>query len=87
MSRLFSGSEVKIEMRLLSILNASAKARSEAGSGTSASTPQTTTLRQTWKRNAWRWNVSKAPEDFALWFGEKYGLKTLSEFEATWGRA
>ncbi len=29
----------------------------------------------------------QTPEDFALWFGEKYGLKTLSEFRATWGRA
>jgi hypothetical protein len=27
------------------------------------------------------------PEDFALWFGEKYGLTTLSEFKATGGRA
>jgi hypothetical protein len=29
----------------------------------------------------------QTPEDFALWFGEKYGLKTLSEFKATGGRA
>ena len=29
----------------------------------------------------------QTPEDFALWFGEKYGLKTLSEFKATRGRA
>jgi hypothetical protein len=29
----------------------------------------------------------QAPEDFALWLGEKYGLKTLSQFKATGGRA
>jgi hypothetical protein len=29
----------------------------------------------------------QTPEDFALWFGEKYGLKLRSEFKATWGRA
>jgi hypothetical protein len=29
----------------------------------------------------------QTPEDFALWFGEKYGLTTLSEFKATGGRA
>jgi hypothetical protein len=29
----------------------------------------------------------KTPEGFALWFGEKYGLTTLSEFKATGGRA
>jgi serine/threonine-protein kinase HipA len=29
---------------------------------------------------------SQAPKDFALWFGEKYGLTLLSEFKATWGR-
>ena len=27
------------------------------------------------------------PEEFALWFGDKYGLKTLSQFKATGGRA
>ncbi len=26
------------------------------------------------------------PEDFALWFGAKYGLTPLSKFEATKGR-
>jgi cysteinyl-tRNA synthetase len=26
------------------------------------------------------------PEDFALWFGEKYGLKTIAEWKAEWGR-
>ena len=26
-------------------------------------------------------------EDFALWFGAKYGLTPLSKFEATGGRA
>ncbi len=25
------------------------------------------------------------PEDFALWFGEKYGLKLRSESQAEWG--
>src|ERR1700716_2558976 len=29
----------------------------------SAWTPQTTTLRQIWKRNVWRWNASKARHD------------------------
>jgi hypothetical protein len=29
----------------------------------------------------------QTPEDFALWFGEKYGLTTLSEFKATGGWA
>ena len=29
----------------------------------------------------------QTPKDFALWFGEKYGLKTLSEFTATSRRA
>ena len=27
----------------------------------------------------------QTPEDFALWFGEKYGLKLLSEITAEWG--
>ena len=26
----------------------------------------------------------QTPEDFALWFGEKYGLKLLSEIRAEW---
>ncbi|PZR93746.1 MAG: hypothetical protein DLM68_00625 [Hyphomicrobiales bacterium] len=30
---------------------------------------------------------NQTPEDFALWFGEKYGLKTLSEFKARGGQA
>jgi hypothetical protein len=30
---------------------------------------------------------AQPPVDFALWFGEKYGLTTLSEFKATGGRA
>lgn len=28
----------------------------------------------------------QSPESFALWFGEKYGLTTLSEYRATWSR-
>jgi hypothetical protein len=27
----------------------------------------------------------QTPEDFALWFGEKYGLKTVAESKASWG--
>ena len=27
----------------------------------------------------------QTPEDFALWFGEKYGLKTAAELKAVWG--
>ncbi len=30
---------------------------------------------------------NQTPEEFALWFGEKYVLKTLSEFKARGGRA
>ena len=30
---------------------------------------------------------NQTPEEFALWFGEKYGLNTLSEFKARGGRA
>jgi hypothetical protein len=26
------------------------------------------------------------PEDFALWFGEKYGLKTIAQWKAEWRR-
>jgi hypothetical protein len=28
----------------------------------------------------------QTPEDFVLWFGEKYGLTPLSEAAAVWGR-
>jgi ATP phosphoribosyltransferase regulatory subunit HisZ len=27
----------------------------------------------------------QTPEDFALWFGEKYGLNTVAEWKAFWG--
>lgn len=27
------------------------------------------------------------PEEFALWWGEKYGLITMAEFKANWGRS
>lgn len=26
------------------------------------------------------------PEEFALWFGEKYGLTSTAEWKANWGR-
>jgi hypothetical protein len=29
---------------------------------------------------------STSPEDFALWFGEKYGLRLKSEFDGAWGQ-
>lgn len=29
----------------------------------------------------------QSPEEFVLWFGEKYNLTPLSEFRANWGRS
>ncbi len=29
----------------------------------------------------------QSPEDFVLWFGERYNLTPLSEFTANWGRS